>query len=118
MDGREKDLIQEACFDLARTIRWARKPIDAEEIDALAKQYAGVAMGMLSPSSEIDPSLIARAIRYLDHVHGMPMAGDVAWFEHTLGTLIEVARPNTVLNGASKPFLLDMLEGITKAQVE
>lgn len=116
MEYRETTEIDQACFELAKATKWIRKPIDASEINELAERYAKVARSHLSKPLDIDPSLVARAVRYIEHVHAIPpMGDDVQWFENMLQALVEIARPNTGLDQRSKPFLKDMLHGIAIA---
>jgi len=105
-----------ACLEVAKATKWTRKLIDAEEITSLAERYAKIARAHLSEPLDINPNVMARAIRYLGHVHAIPpMEDDLLWFDHMLQALLEVARPNTGLDARSKPFLKDMLRGIAIA---
>lgn len=100
------------CFELARTSKWAQRPIDSDEIIQLAEKFTADALSRLSPELNIDIPLITRAIRYIGQAHAMPTGDDTAWFSHMLTALIEVARPNSGLEESGKEFLKDMLEGI------
>jgi hypothetical protein len=66
---------------LARTAKWAQKPIDAELLTSLAEKLEKIARGFLSEPLERDIPLMVKAIRYLNHVHEMrPMDDDAMWF--------------------------------------
>jgi hypothetical protein len=104
------DDLAAACLDLARAVKWIRQPIDASEITVLADRLEAIALSRVREELRIDPPLLARAVRYISHAHGMPWGEDTLWFEYILDTLIEVARPNTESSG--QPFLHDMLNGI------
>jgi hypothetical protein len=108
--------LRQACFDVARTTKWSRKPVDSAEITALADKLYEIAKGQVSPELEIDLPLITRAVRYLAHVHAMPpMADDTGWFTEMLRAVLEIARPNSVLDEDDKEFLRDLQYGIEKS---
>lgn len=109
------DTIEAACFELARTTKWARRPIDAQEITSLAERYSVIAKRELSPGF-IEEPVVARAIRYIAQAHGMPMDDDTSWFVRTLRALLEVACPNSGLDEQGQEFLQDMLAGIEEAR--
>lgn len=106
--------LEEACFELARGAKWVQKPIDSEEIRALAARFVEVARShiFIGDNLRIDTALITRAVRYLTQAHGMPMGDDTRWFENMLTAVLEVARPNSGLDERGQAFLKDMLEGI------
>jgi hypothetical protein len=109
--------LEEACFELARTAKWAQRPIDLEEIRNLAARFLEIARShvFISDTLRIDTPLIARATRYITQAHGMPMGDDSTWFSTMLRALLEVARPNTGLDKEGKAFLKDMQEGIEES---
>jgi hypothetical protein len=107
--------LEKACFELARTAKWARKPIDSNEFHLLAARLAEIARSRVfhGDGLVIDAQLITRAIRYLTQAHATPQADDdTQWFSNMLDALLEVARPNSGLNEEGRAFLKDMLEGI------
>ena len=107
--------LEEACFALARTIKWAQRPLDGEEILALAADFAKIAKSQIvhGEGLRIDAPLITRATRYLTQAHAIPpMADDTEWFSNMLVAVLEVARPNSGLDEQGQAFLTDMLEGI------
>lgn len=108
-------MIEAACLELARTTKWSRKPIDAQEIISLAGNYAAIAKSELAPGL-IEEPVVARAIRYIAQAHGMPMDDDTRWFSQTLRALLEVACPNSGLDEQGREFLPDMLAGIEQAR--
>jgi hypothetical protein len=114
MTTEENAELEEACFELARNTKWARKPIDTEEIRALAAQFAEIAKSHIfhGEGLTIDAPLITRSVRYLAQAHGTPGADDTQWFSNMLTALLEVARPNGGLDERAREFLRDMLEGI------
>lgn len=110
------DELQQACFDIARTTKWALKPVDATEITAVADKLYDIAKGQVSPELGIDILLITRAVRYLGQVHAIPpMDADTSWFLDMLRVVLEIARPNTGVEQANKEFLRDMLQGIGRS---
>ncbi len=106
------DGLAAACFELARTAKWARRPIDTNEIAELAARFTAIAREKVCDGLDIDLALIERAVRYITQVHGMPMGDDTDWFEYMLTALLEVARPNGSVDARSKTFLHDMMSGI------
>lgn len=105
--------LEKACLDLALAIKIVDQPITSDEARALAGKYVDMAISFTSEPLDIEPALIARAVRYLTHTHAIPpMRDDVQWFTNMLSALLEVARPNSVPDDKSKEFLKDMAEGI------
>jgi hypothetical protein len=101
---------------VARTTKWARKPIDAEEIRALGDRLSFIARSFVSDGLEIDVPLITRAVRYLSQAHAIPpMGDDTQWFSNMLTVVLEIARPNSAVDKTGKAFLRDMIHGITTA---
>ena len=110
------DELRQACFDVARTTKWSRKPVDSAEITVLADKLYEIAKGQVSPEIEIDLPLITRAVRYLGQVHASPpMDDDTGWFYDMLRVVLEIARPNTGVEEENKEFLRDMLQGIEQS---
>jgi len=108
--------IEDACFRLARTTKWTRTPIDADEITAQAAPFTKVALERIYDPLDRSAAVVARAVNYIAQAHGMPMGEDTSWFEHMLDALLEVARPNTGLDPEGKAFLADMVRGIAIAR--
>jgi len=104
--------LRKACFDLALEIRWVREPIVSDEIHKAADVFATEAKSYISEELEIDLPLIARAVRYIQTVHAIPMDVDARWFNDVLGTVLEIARPNSGIEERDKKFLKEMLRGI------
>jgi hypothetical protein len=110
------DELQQACFDLARITKWAKKPVDAAKIQAFAEQIATIAREQVSEPLGIDIPLITRAVRYLANAHAIPpMDEDTRWFYDMLRVVLEIARPNTGIDEENKAFLRDMLNGIQES---
>jgi len=108
-----------ACFEMARTTKWALKPIDADEIRALGDRLSSVARSFVCDGLEIDEPLITRAVFSLSQTHAIPpMGDDTQWFSNMLQVVLEIARPNSAVDETGKSFLRDMLDGITTALAE
>jgi hypothetical protein len=102
-----------ACFDLARATKWVQKPIDTADLRAFAGKLVAIAERYVSEPLEIDIPLITRAVRYLGQIHAIPpMEEDTRWFSDMLQAVLEVARPNHLVDGNARRFLKDMLDGI------
>ena len=57
--------------------------------------------------------IIIRAINYINEVHVIPpLRGNYAWFEYTLGAVLELACPNSRLSKKNLNFLNDIESGI------
>jgi hypothetical protein len=85
------DELRKACFEVARTTKWARKPVDSAEITALADKLYEIAKGEVSAELEIDLPLITRAVRYLGQVHVVPpMDDNTGWFYDMLYVVLEI----------------------------
>src|SRR6266403_2963738 len=83
MSAAENAELEAACFELARTTKWARKPVDSDEICALAARFTEIAKSHILYGEElrIDAPVITRAIRYLTQAHAIPpMDDDTRWF--------------------------------------
>jgi hypothetical protein len=107
------DVLDQACFDLALSIKMVGQPIASHEARDLANRFAQIAADLVSEPLNIDRPLLARAVTYLTQAHAIPPMGDnTQWFADMLSALIEVARPNSGLDENGKAFLADMLEGI------
>jgi hypothetical protein len=109
----ENEELKNACFDVARTTKWALKPVDTAEINAHAEILYQIAKEHVSEPLQIDLPLITRAVRYLRQVHAMPpMDDNTMWFYNMLRVALEIARPNTGVEEENKEFLRDMRDGI------
>jgi hypothetical protein len=111
----ESAKLYQACFEMARTTKWSRKPTDTDEIAALAKSFSEIAKERAEYGTElgIDIPLVTRAVCYLGQAHATPPLGDdTQWFSYMLDAVLEIARPNSALNGEGRAFLRDMLHGI------
>lgn len=111
----EIEELKSACFELARTTKWALKPVDTEDIKALSEGLSDIALERVDSGQElgVTNALITRAIHYLREAHAIPPMGeDTTWFANMLDTLLEIACPNASLQGEGRAFLKDMLNGI------
>jgi hypothetical protein len=109
--------LRKACFEVARCVKWSRKPVDADEISELASKFYEIAKDQKSTGElEIDLPLITRAVRYLGSVHANPpMDDNTRWFYNKLRVVLEIARPNAGIDEENKEFLRDMLQGIVES---
>jgi hypothetical protein len=56
-NAAESAELKAACFDLARTAKWAQRPIDSEEITELAGKFESVAVSRVYEPLNIDVTL-------------------------------------------------------------
>ena len=104
-DLSENDLFR-ACVEVARSILGRKTSPDV--IETVAGRYFSIAcdhQDFVRGQREGD-DVIANAVRYLAHTQAIPPMGtDTAWFMSSLGTLLEVAVPNSMLDKDSERFL-------------
>jgi hypothetical protein len=99
--------LADACFELARVSKWSN---DNPAADAEIGVHDDDTLG-------IDVPVVTRAVAYLTQAHAIPPMGDhTEWLGYMLDALLEVARPNSGLDGRAREFLNDMLEGIAVAK--
>lgn len=112
----ENDLFR-ACVEVAQSILGRNGSPDV--IETVAGRYYSIAceyQDQVRGQREGD-EVIANAVRYLAHTQAIPPMGtDTAWFMNSLGTLLEVAVPNSTLDQDSEPFLDQLQEGIWQAR--
>lgn len=108
--------LEVACLEMARTTKWAQKPIDVSELTKFADKLVVLSKDFVCEALDIDEALIARAVRYLTQVHAIPpMQEDTRWFTEMLRAVLEIARPNTGVDADNKEFLRDLLHGIEQS---
>ncbi|MEJ1385795.1 MAG: hypothetical protein RPV21_15710 [Candidatus Sedimenticola sp. (ex Thyasira tokunagai)] len=113
---KDKAKLKEACYLVARTTMWDRKPVDTDDIESHAEKLFKEALLQYDLVSELGGSIpmVTRAVHYLEQAHAIPpMKNDIYWFSDALRTLLEVACPNSGLKGQAREFLLDMENGIS-----
>ena len=95
----DRPALMNACHRVARTTMWARHPIDADRIQALARSLCEVVLAYEDQIVEAgrDPNLLRSCVEYLETTQAIPpMADDTRWFADMLAVLVELAVPNTV----------------------
>lgn len=112
--------LADACFKLARVLKWSKESAASErEIGSFAEKLNAIAMERVHDRDTlgIDVPVVTRAVVYLTQAHAIPPMGDhTEWFGHMLDAVLEVARPNSGLDGQAREFLKDMREGIAVAE--
>lgn len=130
MEGREEGMppkvmneslgLADACFELSRVLKWSKdNPAAEAEIGSLTEKLNSIAMKRVHDGDTlgIDVPVVTRAIAYLTQAHAIPPMGDqTEWFGYMLDAVLEVARPNSGLDGQAREFLKDMLDGIASAE--
>ncbi|MGH7788569.1 MAG: hypothetical protein ACRERC_16990 [Candidatus Binatia bacterium] len=115
----DRESLFQACYEVARQTMSERRPIDADHITALARQFAEIAAGHeeFVVGQGCDPELITRAVVYLASAHAIPpMRDDTGWFAHMLAALVELACPNTIVGCEQELFFRDIEAGIATAR--
>src|SRR5438874_550393 len=112
--------LADACFELARVLKWSKdSPASEAEIGGLAEKLNAVAMERVHDRDTLgrDVPVVARGVAYLTQAHAIPpMGDDTEWLGYMLDAVLEVARPNSGLDGQAREFLKDMCEGIAVAE--
>ena len=92
---------------------------DASSPDAItpkAMRYFEIALQRASAlDGELDPNVIARAVRYLGHMHAIPPMGDnEEWFRGMIEVLLELVSPSTEPIPEAAAFLVDVRQGVER----
>ncbi|HEV2100063.1 MAG TPA: hypothetical protein VGR45_14220 [Stellaceae bacterium] len=117
----DKDALNAACFSLAQSNKWERRPIDVASIEILAKRLVDISSDHISylEGQGRDPNIIVRAIRYIEHHNDIGPHGDrTDWFFYVLQALIELACPNTASTIECEAFYHDIEDGISEARAD
>ncbi len=114
--SEEIEKLKLTCFNLAKDTMWERRPIDTDLITTHADNLFKIASDHLEFHPGVSVEIITRAVGYLHQIHAIPpMANDTMWFENMLSVLLEIACPNAGLDGDSREFLRDLLNGIIES---
>src|SRR3712207_79318 len=106
--------LRQACYDVARSTGWEMDDPLSTSLDAVtpvASRYLDVALrhAQAVEADGEDPSVVARAVRFLGEVHAMPPMGeDLRWFDDMLAALLGLLEPTTALSPDARAFLLDL----------
>lgn len=115
----DREALRQACFEVARSIRWRQNPVDEVLAKASVDLYFKEALHHedFLVGQGRDPNIIVRAVRYIAHKHAIPpMDGDIDAFSAALEVLIELACPNTGVEADQEAFFRDIEEGIKEAR--
>ena len=117
---KESLALADACFELARVLKWSKQSAAPDgDIGGLAEKLNAIAMERVHDRDTlgIDVPVVTRAVVYLTQAHAVPLMGDhTEWFGYMLDAVLEVARPNSGLDGQAREFLKDMRDGIALAE--
>jgi Fic family protein len=115
----DREKLKAACFAVATNTMWERRPVDVEDIEAVAESYFKIAEHHeeFIKGQKRDPNIIVRAVHYINHFHAMPpMKDDTKWFSNMLDVLVELACPNTIASSELESFYRDVEQGITESR--
>lgn len=111
METKEYSKLASLCYEIAKDLKWQRKPIDAKEIDSLSKElyhYAFSSKGVVEDYG-YDIRIIEMAAAYISQTMDGPWLGNEAaaksWFFTKLDTILELAVFTPDLSGDAKEFL-------------
>ena len=116
-----RDRLEKACFETARSVMWAQRPVSADAIQALAFQFLEHALSHeeFVVGQGRDPNLITAAVLHLNHRHAIPpMETDTRWFSTMLHVLVELCCPNTGSVPEEVPFFRELETGIAEARAD
>ena len=111
----DRPALMNACHRVVRTTMWARHPIDADRLQAVARSLCEVALTYEDQIVEAgrDPNLLRFCVEYLETTQAIPpMADDTRWFADMLSVLVELAVPNTVANTRAEGLYREIEAGI------
>lgn len=95
---------------LSACARHKKAPV---ELIGTGDEFYKIAISEIGGTPNLDLALLARAVTYINRVHEIPLnADEISWFSQTLRALIEVARPNVLIDDDGRLFLQDLLDGI------
>jgi hypothetical protein len=116
----DRDALNAACFSLAQSNKWERRPVDVVSIDALAKRLVDIASFHVPylEGQGRDPNIVVRAVRYIEHHHQYPLGDRTDWISNVLDALIELACPNTQSSIECEAFFRDIDDGIREARAD
>ena len=112
----DRTALLDACYRIARTTMWARHPVDADRIEAVARALCEVAITHEDYIVEAgrDPNLLRLCVEYLEKTQAIPpMADNTRWFADMLSVLVELAVPNTIAGAESEGLYREIEAGIT-----
>jgi len=108
-----------ACYDVAKTTSWQpNDPISSSPDVITSKELRFFDISQqraLAFDGEHDPNVVARAVRYLGHMHAIPpMGDDEGWFRDMLEVLLELVMPSTEPIPEAAAFLIDVRQGVER----
>ena len=111
--------LEQACYELARSIRWkddrvdevlARSMVEAYVLAALFHEEYLIGRGR-------DPNFLVEAVRYLAQVHAIAsLEGNMEWFRTALEVLVALASPNAGVTEMQRKFFDELEEGTAKSR--
>jgi hypothetical protein len=119
MKSLDHQALRNACYDLARAIRWKQNSVDKVIASALVEPYYQEAIEheQYLLEQDCDPNVITRAVKYLSIKHAIPPLGeDIARFRDMLHVLIELVCPNCAATPDMEEFFQDVETGINVAR--
>lgn len=115
----DEEALKAACFLVAKTTKWDRRPIGVQAIERLANQFFEIAKDYEEFVSEQgrDPNLITRATLYLANVMAIPpMQENTLWFRCMMDVLVELACPNLQPPPETELFFQDLETGMNESR--
>lgn len=111
METKEYSKLSNLCYEIAKNLKWQRKPIDVQEIDSLSKELYHYALSSKESVEEYgyDFKIIEMAVAYISQTMDGPWFGNEvaarSWFFTKLDTILELAVFTPQLSGDAKDFL-------------
>ena len=106
--------LQFACFEIAQVAMQPRMPVDINRIEDLCEQFYEIAKEKILylEGTDRDPSILIRAIHYIQQTHAIFIGDNLQKFEICLETLLEIACPTVAQTDSSLKFLDDIEDGL------
>lgn len=107
--------LEHACFHAAQNMLWAKRPVDADQIRAVAHSLYKHALDHEEYVVRVgrDPDIIVRCVEYFAKKHAIPPMHDgIDVFRDMFDALLELAVPNTAGSCESEEFYCDIEMGI------
>lgn len=105
------DPLDAACFLIARTTLWDRRPVDVAAIADVAAKLTTIARDQQEYVEDIDgdPEFVVRAVQYLARTHAIPpMRDGTSWFHDMLEVLVQLVYPNQLPDTIDRVFFANL----------
>lgn len=113
--------LEHACYHAARNMMWAKRPVDTDQIQAVADSMYKHALDheKYVIGAGRDPNIITRCVEYFVRTHATPSMRDgISVFQDMFEALLELAIPNTAGSCELEEFFCDIEMGIAISRAD